>query len=744
MEDFFKKLNSLLKDGKLDETKKFLEDSLETAINSKDSNMILAILNELVGFYRDITQYDEALKYAKAILPLIEKLGLKNTIYHVKSLINIANIKRFSNNIYESINISKNAITIYEENNLNDSITKASIYNNLALAYQQKENYSDAITYLNNAIEIIKKENDEIKLATSYSNLSLCYLKMNNLDKAEFYLNKAKLVFEQNKNDFHFTGFLSNLAEFYYLKNKLEKAKETYEMACAYLLKNTGYSLSYYTIRDNLFKVYDALNISHHKQGLILAKEYYEKYFEKQIDSLPSKIKENMIVGLFGYGSECYKESDIISEDHDFDQGFIVLLDKSVSKEDFNYIKSIYENMPLIFERYYRFNNKRKGVFYLDDYLNYLVSTNNYREINNLTEEDISLLTNGEIWYDPKNTFKDLRSKLLESMEESYLKRIIENTLYIGQTYQYNLPRIEKRNDILTYDYLLYDLPNTILKLLYTINHTPLPHPKIRMKLASKLRFKSYFFKAIEALYNKNLESKDISDFIKLILLILKREGLIANISSFYICDYKDEMIKNYEYAKKKIYIIKKIINYEWQMLQTTINEGGRANCQDNIEYFTLMRKSQFMAWNIELLESYFNDLKEAFILNRNLITEKYAYMEKVRDPEFYNNVTKYLPKHDKKRTSLQEEIIKVQLDMLLEFKKDNNSIVSNMRTIYSKDDSMQEISYETYLRGELSTYSERTLIEYAKQIINCEKNNINLVKTIIDNSFYLLGNEKL
>ncbi len=47
-------------------------------------------------------------------------------------------------------------------------------------------------------------------------------------------------------------------------------------------------------------------------------------------------------------------------------------------------------------------------------------------------------------------------------------------------------------------------------------------------------------------------------------------------------------------------------------------NEGGRASCQDNWDTFSKMRRSQYMAWPLPLLESWKSDLVRANEEGRN------------------------------------------------------------------------------------------------------------------------------
>mgnify|MGYP003376468992 FL=1 len=50
----------------------------------------------------------------------------------------------------------------------------------------------------------------------------------------------------------------------------------------------------------------------------------------------------------------------------------------------------------------------------------------------------------------------------------------------------------------------------------------------------------------------------------------------------------------------------------EWQQFTQVKNQGGRASCQEDPYTFDIMRKSQFYTWDLPVLESYQEDLKEA------------------------------------------------------------------------------------------------------------------------------------
>ena len=69
--------------------------------------------------------------------------------------------------------------------------------------------------------------------------------------------------------------------------------------------------------------------------------------------------------------------------------------------------------------------------------------------------------------------------------------------------------------------------------------------------------------------------------------------------------------------------IAEDILNREWNLFQQVQNVGGRASCQEDPYTFDIMRKSQFYTWDLPVLESYQEDLKEAKQSGWNLLTEK-------------------------------------------------------------------------------------------------------------------------
>ena len=186
--------------------------------------------------------------------------------------------------------------------------------------------------------------------------------------------------------------------------------------------------------------------------------------------------------------------------------------------------------------------------------------------------------------------------------------------------------------------------------------------------------------------------------------------------------------------------MVEKIVELEWKQFDKVKNEGGRADCQDNWGTFSIMRKSQYLAWTAELLESFYQDLLAAESKGWNLIMEKYARMMKSTCPGKYKEFEKDLPKISEERIAIQEEIIKIQVAWMEEFAGKYPKMAGNARSIRTSEDTAYNTSYETYLRGEISTYSENTFLLYGRFITELMKENRNLAYEIMENTAKLYG----
>ena len=189
---------------------------------------------------------------------------------------------------------------------------------------------------------------------------------------------------------------------------------------------------------------------------------------------------------------------------------------------------------------------------------------------------------------------------------------------------------------------------------------------------------------------------------------------------------------------------VTEIIQMEWMAFDAVRNKGGRAACQNDWDTFSIMRRSQYEVWDEEVLEFYYEDLHLAQQQGRNLIMEKYARMMESTVPEEYQEIADKLPQLPEEFRAILEEIVSIQVKWMEEFAEEYPKMAGRARRIRSSEDTAAETSYETYLRGELCTYSEQTLLAYGRFIVSMSRCGENLAKKIMEKTAQLYGYESL
>lgn len=182
------------------------------------------------------------------------------------------------------------------------------------------------------------------------------------------------------------------------------------------------------------------------------------------------------------------------------------------------------------------------------------------------------------------------------------------------------------------------------------------------------------------------------------------------------------------------------IVELEWKEFDKVQNEGGRADCQDDWDTFMVMRKSQYLTWTEEMLDEYLWYFNECMKEGRNLITEKYGRMMESTVPWEYENIKDKLPALSKERKAVMEVVIRIQVGWMEEFAGEFPRMAGNARSIHTSEDRVFNTSYETYLRGELGTYSEELMGMYGRFVADLAKAGKNLARMTMENTAKLYG----
>lgn len=202
-------------------------------------------------------------------------------------------------------------------------------------------------------------------------------------------------------------------------------------------------------------------------------------------------------------------------------------------------------------------------------------------------------------------------------------------------------------------------------------------------------------------------------------------------------CDVLEEDIMEFR-KKQHEDRITHLIVLEWNAFDKARNVDGRTACQDDWATFLLMRKSQYMTWTDELLQSFTADFKTANACGRNLIAEKYGWMMETTTPEEFAEIKALLPDISADKRRIVDEIVKIQVHWMEELSQEQPDIAVRMRSIHTTEDTPYNTSYETYLRGELLTYSDATLMLYGRFIAALASEGKNLAQMTVENTLSL------
>lgn len=191
--------------------------------------------------------------------------------------------------------------------------------------------------------------------------------------------------------------------------------------------------------------------------------------------------------------------------------------------------------------------------------------------------------------------------------------------------------------------------------------------------------------------------------------------------------------------------IVEQITALEWELFQEVHNQGGRAACQDNHQAFAVNRKSQFLAWSREAAASYLEDCRAAKESGRNLLTEKYARMMAWTAPKEYAEIAPLLPPVSEEAAALADLAAAAQIPWQEEFAMRCPRLASRGRPIrMSEEKDAGVASFETYLRGELLTYSLETLRLYVAHLAALKEEGKNISLVSMEHMVRLSGIESL
>ncbi|MBQ4463258.1 MAG: DUF4125 family protein, partial [Eubacterium sp.] len=599
-----------------------------------------------------------------------------------------------------------------------------------SLLFQEMGDYESAADCLERALGIsLAHEECRIEQASTYTNLAATLIKLDRFDEAQLDLEKAFELFEQDDEpDYHYSAALSAMAEIRYHKKDYSGAAQYYQKALDKIERSVGRSKAYEITKQNMEAALQQMSKQESGSGLpglALSRMFYEQYGKPMIHEKFPEYEDRIAAGLVGQGSECFGFDDCFSTDHDFGPGFCIWLTKKDYKKIGKKLQKEYDRLPKEFMGYTRLSTdnagKRVGVFRIDKFYENLLGFKGVPddELTWLQTEDdrFAHVVNGEVFEDGPGVFSAVRDELLKYYPDSVWRRkIAKCASLMSQTGQYNYPRMLQRGDLVTASVCRSEFIRQTMQMMYLLSRQYAPYYKWMYKGLSKLPDSQRISDELDMLARSAVDEGLAHDFIRSICKEVLQQLCRLDLASGDD-DYLDHHAYEIVFGKgrtkpfDKSELVDKLIDLEWKAFDKVINEDGRAGCQDDHETFYIMRKSQYMLWSREMLESFIADFTSANNSGWNLITEKYGRMEETTAPEEYEKIKDQLPPLSDDKKQIIEAIVAIQVKMMEEFAEQYPKASCETRSIHTSEDTSVNTSYETYLRGELSTYSDITLM---------------------------------
>ncbi|MCR5300862.1 MAG: DUF4125 family protein [Lachnospiraceae bacterium] len=752
---------------------KYILENIEEAARNKEENIMIQLLNELIGHYRETGDFENLKLFSGKLLDILDNSSVKGSMAHATSLLNIANAYRAAGLLKESNRLYQEVKSYYDANVSPDSMLYASLLNNMALLFQEMNDHESAADCLERALGIARSHSDSrIEEASTCANLAATLIKLDRLDEAEEHLTRAFELFEKDEvPDYHYSAALSAMGEIKFIKKEYGKSVEYYEKALNEIERCVGKSHAYEITKQNMEAAKQMLEQlpagDSEKEsindipvsGLELSRMYYEKFGKQMIHEKFPKYEDRIAVGLVGEGSECFGFDDELSTDHDFGPGFCMWLAKEDFKKIGKELQKEYEKLPKEFMGYSRLETakagQRTGVFSIDRFYKKFTGIKRApkKEEEWFLSDDAGYahVVNGDVFEDPLGGFTWIRNKIKEYYPDSVWKcRIAQAAALMSQSGQYNYPRMLKRGDSVTASVYLADFMRSTMQMMYLLNRQFAPYQKWMYKGLEKLENAGTVRSLLEKLPDASADDRllIIEDICTEILGTLHNMGFTGDTDN-YLDHHTSEIIYGVSKAGKtpgavtkptKDELIDRIVSLEWKAFDKVENQGGRASCQDDYATFSVMRKSQYMLWDEEMLESFIADFETANARGWNLITEKYGRMEETSAPEEYEKIKDSLPMIPEDKKQIIEAIVAIQVQMMEDFAKEYPKAASEARSIHTSEDTLYNTSYETYLRGEISTYSDLTLSLYGRFVARMAGEGKNIAKETIANSALCYG----
>ncbi len=245
--------------------------------------------------------------------------------------------------------------------------------------------------------------------------------------------------------------------------------------------------------------------------GLELSKAFYEQFGAPMLHEQFPQEEGLLAVGLLGCGSECLGFDDEISQDHDFEPGFCLLLpgEDVIDRRTAFQLERAYAKLPKEFMGFRRsalapVGGARHGVLRTSEFFTEKVGAPDgvltVDQWLKLPQQALLEATGGAIFRDDLGAVTAIRAALSAMPEDARRKRLSGQLLLMAQAGQYNYLRCLKHGEPAAAQLAVNEFVKSCIETVFLLNRAYAPYYKWSFRAMRRLKTLSLTAETLEYL----------------------------------------------------------------------------------------------------------------------------------------------------------------------------------------------------------------------------------------------------
>ncbi len=263
MTDFYDRLDALYQAGDPEAVEPFIRAQLRHVADTAgdDSPEYAAVLNELGGFLRGVSRYDESERAFQQGLDILKAQGGHFTTQYAVMLMNFAGLYRLTGRADEAVRLFTEARQLLDASGAEKDAAYAAVLNNLALAYQDTGDFDAALQTALEADALARQlGTGDHEKAASRNNLAVLCLCAGRPREAEAYIDEALDLYDRMPEpDVHHAAALTTKATLCCRAGQFEKALPLFLRAKDLTARFFGRNIEYAAGERHIAMTYEAL-----------------------------------------------------------------------------------------------------------------------------------------------------------------------------------------------------------------------------------------------------------------------------------------------------------------------------------------------------------------------------------------------------------------------------------------------------------------------------------------------------